>query len=84
VSKFKPFPVLPGTSFADPRVREKIAAWMKEFHREQVGAMGSAEMLRVYCQALNNWVLNPTIDAHHIEMLVDEIFHTARLEDRDG
>ncbi|MBO0356928.1 hypothetical protein J0X19_03135 [Hymenobacter sp. BT186] len=84
MSKFRPLPLSPDTSLADPRVREKVATWMKDFHREQVAATGSAEMLRVYCQALNNWILNPTTDAHHIEMLVDEICHTAQLEDPDS
>ncbi|MBC8083702.1 MAG: hypothetical protein H7Z21_10865 [Hymenobacter sp.] len=84
MSKLRPLPIPPGTSLADPRVREKIAAWMKEFHRDQVQTLGSAEMLQVYCQALNSWVLNPTTDAHHIETLIDEICHTARLESLDG
>lgn len=84
MSKFRPLPLSPGVSLADPRVREQVATWMKEFHREQVEVMGSAEMLRVYCQALNNWMLNPTTDAHHIETLVDEICHTAQLEDLDS
>jgi len=84
MSKFRPLPLSPGDSLADPRVREKMAAWLKDFHQEQVAAIGSTEMLRVYCQALNNWVLNPTTEAHHIEVLVDEICHTARLEDLDS
>ncbi len=40
-------------------------------------------MLRVYCQALNNWVLNPTTEPHDIEILIDEICHAARLENLD-
>ena len=84
MSKFRPLPISPGSSLADPRVREGMAVWMKEFHREQVATIGSAELLRVYCQALNNWVLNPTTDAHHIETLIDEICHTARLEGPEG
>lgn len=57
---------------------------MKEFHHEQITAIGSNEMLRVYCQALNNWVLNPTTESHDIELLIDEICHTARLEGSDN
>ncbi len=83
MSKFKLPPIPSGASYADPRVREKMAAWMKEFHEEQIVAVGSTELLRIYCQALNNWVLNPTTEAHDIELLVDEICHTARLEESD-
>ncbi|UOG74531.1 hypothetical protein MTX78_20730 [Hymenobacter tibetensis] len=83
MSQFKLPPIPSGTSYADPRVREKMAAWMKEFHEEQLTAVGSSELLRIYCQALNNWVLNPTTESHDIELLVDEICHTARLEDSE-
>lgn len=83
MSKFKPPPIPAGASYADPRVRERMAAWIKEFHYEQVTAMGGSELLQVYYQALNNWVLNPTTNSHDIELLIDEICHTARLEDSD-
>lgn len=84
MSNFKPPPIPADASYDDPRVREKMAAWMREFHQDQVAAIGCNELLRVYCQALNNWVLNPTTNSHDIELLVDEICHTARLEDSDG
>jgi hypothetical protein len=84
MSKFRPLPLSPGASLANPLVREQLAAWMKDFHREQVADAGSTEMLRVYCQALHNWILNPTTDAHHIEILIDEICHTAQLDDLEG
>ncbi|WP_375433803.1 hypothetical protein [uncultured Hymenobacter sp.] len=83
MSKFTPPSIPPGASYADPRVREKMAAWIKEFHHDQIATIGSSEMLRVYCQALNNWVLNPTTEPHDIEILIDEICHAARLENLD-
>ncbi|UOQ65905.1 hypothetical protein [Hymenobacter volaticus] len=84
MSKFKPPPIPAGASYADPRVRERMAAWIKEFHYEQVATIGGSELLEVYYQALNNWVLNPTTNSHDIELLIDEICHTARLEDSDS
>lgn len=70
-------------SAADPRVREQMAAQLRQFHQAEVRAVGQAEMLKVYCRALTNWVLNPNTDPYHIERLFDEVCHVARLDSLD-
>jgi hypothetical protein len=75
-----------GSSAANPRIREEMAARMREFHVAAVRQVGSSEMLKAYCHAIGNWVLNPNTDPYHIEMLFDEICHAAQTEglnDRD-
>jgi hypothetical protein len=53
---------------------------MRNFHKEVAGKIGREEMLKVYCHALSNWVLNPNTDPYQIEMLFDEICHAAQTE----
>ena len=64
-----------------PRVREQTAAHLRSFHKEHVQQLGQSEMLKAYCQAISNWILNPNTNAYQIEMLCDEIYHMARSED---
>lgn len=66
-----------GVSTADPRVREEMVSNLQQFHQEQLQALGPDKMLRVYCQALSNWVLNPNTEPYQVEMLFDEVCHTA-------
>lgn len=73
-----------GSASFNPRVREEMAARMRKFHKEVVGRIGQVEMLKVYCHALSNWVLNPNTDPYQIEMLFDEICHAAQAEDLEG
>lgn len=71
----------------NPRVREEMAARMQAFHQDVVAKIGRPGMLKVYCHALNNWVLNPNIDPYQIEMLFDEICLQVQqegLDDYDG
>ena len=64
-----------------PRAREETAAHLRSFHKEHVQHLGQSEMLKAYCQAISNWILNPNTNAYQIEMLCDEIYHIARSED---
>ncbi|WBO83692.1 hypothetical protein [Hymenobacter yonginensis] len=67
----------------NPRVREEMAARMRAFHKDVVEKIGRPEMLKVYCHALSNWVLNPNTDPYQIEMLFDEICLGAQQEGLD-
>lgn len=69
-----------GSAPYNPRVREEMAERMRNFHKEVAGRIGREEMLKVYCHALGNWVLNPNTDPYQIEMLFDEICHAAQAE----
>lgn len=73
------FPV--GASAADPRVREEMVAKLRVFHQEQAQVAGHDKLLKVYCRALSNWMLNPNTEAYHVEMLFDELCHTASQDD---
>jgi hypothetical protein len=76
--------LFPDGSMPDnPRVREEMAARMRAFHQEMVAKIGRPEMLKVYCHALSNWVLNPNTDPYQIEMLFDEICLGAQQEGLD-